>query len=155
MASSVTALAALLRFADLGRPRALVFDEVYYARGAYSLLKLGYEGKWGTDNGHFAQGDFSDLTTSGDYVVHPMVGKLLIAAGMKIAGTGPFGYRFAGAFLGTMMANTSSCPAPRFSTSFSRSLWSRASRCSGSTDGARNASTRSILPTPPARSDRA
>jgi dolichyl-phosphate-mannose--protein O-mannosyl transferase len=102
MASSVTALAALLRFVDLGRPRALVFDEVYYARGAYSLLKLGYEGKWGTDNGHFAQGDFSDLTTSGDYVVHPMVGKLLIAAGMKIAGTGPFGYRFAGAFLGTM-----------------------------------------------------
>ena len=102
MAASVTALAGLLRFANLGHPRALVFDEVYYARGAYSLIKLGYEGKWNDDNGHFAQGDFSDLTTNPDYVVHPMVGKLLIAAGMKIGGNNPFGYRLAGAFLGTM-----------------------------------------------------
>ena len=101
MAASVTALAALLRFADLGHPKALVFDEVYYARGAYSLLTLGYEGNWGDDDGHFAQGDFSDLETEGDYVVHPMVGKLLIAAGMKVAGNGPFGWRFAGALLGT------------------------------------------------------
>ncbi|NTV39943.1 MAG: phospholipid carrier-dependent glycosyltransferase [Demequinaceae bacterium] len=101
MAAAVTALAALLRFADLGHPRALVFDEVYYARGAYSLLQMGYEGDWGDDKGHFAQGDFSDLATKGDYVVHPMVGKLLIAAGMRVAGNGPFGYRFAGAFLGT------------------------------------------------------
>jgi len=102
MAASVTALAALLRFAGLGHPRALVFDEVYYARGAYSLLKLGYEGDWGDDDGHFAQGDFSDLTEEGDYIVHPMVGKLLIAAGMKVGGNGPFGYRLAGAVVGTV-----------------------------------------------------
>jgi dolichyl-phosphate-mannose--protein O-mannosyl transferase len=101
MAASVTALAALLRFADLGHPKALVFDEVYYARGAYSLLTLGYEGNWGDDEGRFVQGDYSNLETEGDYVVHPMVGKLLIAAGMKIAGNGPFGYRMAGAVLGT------------------------------------------------------
>jgi dolichyl-phosphate-mannose-protein mannosyltransferase len=101
MASAVTLLAGWLRFANLGHPRALVFDEVYYARGAYSLLELGYEGKWDKDNGMFAQGDFSGLQTEGDYVVHPMVGKLLIAAGMRVAGTTPFGYRFAGAFLGT------------------------------------------------------
>src|SRR5664279_2056078 len=102
MATGVTLLAAVLRFADLGHPRALVFDEVYYARGAYSLLQLGYEGDWGDDDGHFAQGDFSDLKTEGDYVVHPMVGKLLIAAGMRIGGNGPVGYRLAGAFLGTV-----------------------------------------------------
>ena len=35
MASAVTLLAGWLRFANLGHPRALVFDEVYYARGAY------------------------------------------------------------------------------------------------------------------------
>jgi dolichyl-phosphate-mannose-protein mannosyltransferase len=102
MATGVTLLAALLRFADLGHPKALVFDEVYYARGAYSLLQLGYEGNWGDDQGHFAQGDYSDLETEGDYVVHPMVGKWLIAGGMKLFGNGPFGWRFAGAFLGTM-----------------------------------------------------
>ncbi|HZJ40363.1 MAG TPA: phospholipid carrier-dependent glycosyltransferase [Demequina sp.] len=102
MASGVTLLAAVLRFADLAHPRALVFDEVYYVRGAYSLLTMGYEGNWGDDNDHFAQGDFSDLETEGDYVVHPMVGKLLIAAGMKLFGNGPFGWRFAGALLGTV-----------------------------------------------------
>jgi len=102
MASGVTLLAAALRFADLAHPRALVFDEVYYVRGAYSLLTMGYEGNWDDDNDHFAQGDFSDLETEGDYVVHPMVGKLLIAAGMKLFGNGPFGWRFAGALLGTV-----------------------------------------------------
>lgn len=102
MAVGVTALAALLRFGNLGTPKALVFDELYYARGAYSLLTLGYEADWGDDGGAFARGDFSGLETKGDYVVHPMVGKLLIAAGMKVAGTGPFGYRLAGALLGTL-----------------------------------------------------
>jgi len=102
MATGVTLLAGVLRFADLAHPRALVFDEVYYARGAYSLLTMGYEGNWGDDNGHFAQGDFSDLETEGDYVVHPMVGKLLIATGLKLLGNGPLGWRFAGALLGTL-----------------------------------------------------
>ncbi len=102
MAAAVTALAAVLRFTNLGQPRALVFDEVYYARGAYSIIKLGYEGKWTADEGRFAAADFSNLTTTGDYVVHPMVGKLLIAAGMKVGGVGPFGWRLAGAVLGTL-----------------------------------------------------
>ena len=101
MAVAVTALAALLRFTNLGAPKAVVFDEVYYARGAYSLLQLGYEGDWSDDEGRFASGDYSNLSTEGDYVVHPMVGKLLIAAGMKVGGVGPFGWRLAGAVLGT------------------------------------------------------
>jgi len=102
MATGVTAVAAALRLVGLGYPRALVFDELYYARGAYSLLRLGYEGNWGKDEGTFALGDFSHLQSAGDYVVHPLVGKLLIAAGMNVAGPTPFGWRISGAVVGTV-----------------------------------------------------
>lgn len=102
MAVSVTGLAGALRFAALGFPKELVFDEVYYVRGAYSLLELGYEGDWSKDEGTFAQGDYSHLSTKGDYVVHPMMGKLLIALGMKIAGVNPFGWRLSAAIVGTL-----------------------------------------------------
>ena len=36
----------VLRFWRLGSPRAVVFDETYYAKDAWSLLQLGYEGNW-------------------------------------------------------------------------------------------------------------
>lgn len=98
----VAAVASVLRLVGLSHPRALVFDEVYYVRGAYSLLELGYEGNWDKDEGTFAQGDYSHLQTRGDYVVHPMVGKLLIAAGMRIAGVTPFGWRIATAVVGIL-----------------------------------------------------
>ena len=101
MAAAVTVLAGWLRLANLGHPHALVFDEVYYARGAYSLLEQGYEGNWDSDGGRFVRGDYSGLSTDGDFIVHPMVGKLLIAAGMRVGGNGPAGYRLAGALLGT------------------------------------------------------
>ena len=100
MATSVGLLAALMRLGSLGYPNALVFDEVFYARGAYSLLQLGYEGDWGGDNQDFAQGDFSQLSPEGDYVVHPLTGKLLISLGIQLFGPTPFGWRFAGAVLG-------------------------------------------------------
>lgn len=102
MVALVGTVAAVLRFAALQYPPVLVFDEVYYARGAYSLLALGYEGDWGKDEGTFAEGDYSRLSTQGDYVVHPMVGKLLIALGMKVAGVTPFGWRCAAAVFGTL-----------------------------------------------------
>ncbi len=102
MATSVGLLAALMRFAALGQPTTLVFDEVFYARGAYSLVTLGYEGDWGGDNQDFAKGDYSQLSDSGDYVVHPLVGKLLIGLGIQMFGPTPFGWRFMGALLGTV-----------------------------------------------------
>ena len=37
----VTAFAAFLRFDRLGIPRAVVFDETYYAKDAYALLRFG------------------------------------------------------------------------------------------------------------------
>lgn len=103
MTVSVGLLAALLRLSELGWPRSLVFDEVFYVRGAYSLTVLGYEGNWTGDDAEFAQGNLSGLEAEGDFVVHPMVGKLLIAAGIEMFGNNPFGWRFAGALLGTVM----------------------------------------------------
>ncbi|WP_203653111.1 dolichyl-phosphate-mannose--protein mannosyltransferase [Demequina activiva] len=100
MATGVGLLAALMRLGALGYPNALVFDEVFYARGAYSLLTMGFEGDWGGDNQDFAQGDYSQLSTKGDYVVHPLTGKLLIGVGIQLFGPTPFGWRFMGAMLG-------------------------------------------------------
>jgi len=95
-------LAGALRFVGLSYPKALVFDELYYARESYSLLQLGYPGKWKGENQAFANGDFSGLTDRADGVVHPMVGKYMIAAGEWLFGPTPFGWRFAGAVTGTV-----------------------------------------------------
>ena len=101
MVSVVGVVAAVLRFVGLSFPNALVFDEVFYVRGAFSILKYGYEGDWTGDNDWFAEGNLSGLHTTGDFVVHPMVGKLLIALGMKTFGNNPFGWRVTTALLGT------------------------------------------------------
>ncbi len=102
MVTGVGALAGLLRFVHLGYPRQLVFDEVYYARGGYSLLQLGYYGRWEGDNQAFAHGDFSGLTSAADYAVHPPVGWWMIAWGIKLFGPTPFGWRFSAALFGTL-----------------------------------------------------
>lgn len=84
---AVTALAAVLRLWDLGRPHKLVFDETYYVKDAYSLLVNGFEATWGEDpNPAFEAGDTSSLTDVGSYVVHPQVGKWLIALGIHFGG---------------------------------------------------------------------
>lgn len=101
MATGVALLAGLVRFGTLSHPKLLVFDEVFYVRGAFSLLTQGFEGNWEGDNQDFAHGDYSGLTREGDYVVHPLLGKLLIALGMDWFGATPFGWRFMGALLGT------------------------------------------------------
>ncbi|WP_062288354.1 dolichyl-phosphate-mannose--protein mannosyltransferase [Demequina phytophila] len=120
MATGVALLAAILRLASLSDPHALVFDEVFYARGAYSLTELGYEGDWTGDDSAFAQGDTSGLQTDGDFVVHPMVGKLLIALGIEIFGNDPFGWRVVGAVLGTLTAVLVALAARRL---FRSTLW--------------------------------
>src|SRR5690625_7664752 len=78
----VSIFAAFLRFFRLKTPPSLVFDETYYVKQGYSLLELGYEGRWAEDwDDNFAAGDFSGLSAEADYVVHPPVGKWLIAFG--------------------------------------------------------------------------
>ncbi|MGN8244889.1 dolichyl-phosphate-mannose--protein mannosyltransferase [Cellulomonas soli] len=84
---AVTLLGGLVRFWDLGRPHVLVFDETYYVKQAYSLLARGFEAQWGDDpNPAFEAGDTSSLGVVAEYVVHPPVGKWMIALGMHLGG---------------------------------------------------------------------
>lgn len=83
----MTALAAVLRLPGLGRPAELVFDETYYVKDAWTLLQLGYEAEWGEEPDlAFEAGDTSGYTTEPSYVVHPPIGKWLIAIGLRLAG---------------------------------------------------------------------
>ncbi|WP_460802257.1 dolichyl-phosphate-mannose--protein mannosyltransferase [Microbacterium sp. GXF6406] len=99
----ITALAAVLRLANLAHPRVLAFDETYYAKDAWALWALGYEGAWadGADLA-FITGDMSALSDTGSYVVHPPLGKWIIALGMGLFGAGDSAaWRLPVALLGT------------------------------------------------------
>ncbi|WP_448005472.1 dolichyl-phosphate-mannose--protein mannosyltransferase [Agromyces bauzanensis] len=100
----VTLLAAVLRFWNLGHPQAIVFDETYYVKDAWTLLQNGYESDWpdGADE-DFARGD-TDLFLDGPaYVVHPPLGKWMIALGMAAFGAeSAFWWRASTALAGTV-----------------------------------------------------
>ncbi|MGC5616732.1 dolichyl-phosphate-mannose--protein mannosyltransferase [Georgenia sp. Z1491] len=99
-------VAAVIRLPRLGIPERLAFDETYYVKEAYSLLTLGYEGDWVGDDANplFADADFSALTSDPDYVVHPPLGKWIIALGMRLLGPeNPESWRIASALAGIVM----------------------------------------------------
>ncbi|MGW0514657.1 dolichyl-phosphate-mannose--protein mannosyltransferase [Streptomyces olivaceoviridis] len=102
----VAVLAGAVRFWHLGRPRALVFDETYYAKDAWSLLRLGYEGTWPdrkiADPQILAHPRTIPLSDTGAFVAHPPTGKWVIALGEWMFGLDPFGWRFMTAALGTL-----------------------------------------------------
>ncbi|MGQ0463791.1 MAG: dolichyl-phosphate-mannose--protein mannosyltransferase [Sporichthyaceae bacterium] len=100
----VTLLAAIVRFKDLGRPHAVVFDETYYVKDSWSLLKSGYERAYveGAD-GKLLGGDTDILKNDATFVVHPPVGKWIIAIGEWIGGLDPTGWRLSVAIVGTAM----------------------------------------------------
>jgi dolichyl-phosphate-mannose--protein O-mannosyl transferase len=83
---SILLFSAFTRFINLGRPSELVFDEVYYVDGARDYLAHGVELDKGT----------------AEFIVHPPVGKWLIALGIKVFGDNPFGWRFTAALIGTI-----------------------------------------------------
>ncbi|HWS49481.1 MAG TPA: phospholipid carrier-dependent glycosyltransferase, partial [Microbacterium sp.] len=99
----VTMLALVLRVTNLGHPHELAFDETYYVKDAWSLWTLGYEGTWGDGaNEAFASGDRPPLDAKAAFVVHPPLGKWIIALGMAIGGPGVSeGWRLTTALLGT------------------------------------------------------
>ena len=108
----VTAVAGVLRFWDLSRPKAFMFDETYYAKDAWSLLHFGVEqnyikaakdGDPDPANVKILAGNLDGLW-SGDpsYVVHPPGGKWMIAIGEQLFGFTPFGWRFIVALAGTL-----------------------------------------------------
>lgn len=101
----IVLLAGVLRFYNLAHPNAIVFDETYYAKDAYSYVHYGYELSWTKDaNASFVAGHPSGiLPNSPEYVVHPPLGKWMIAAGMAIFGdNNPFGWRVSAAVIGTL-----------------------------------------------------
>ncbi|MER6186622.1 phospholipid carrier-dependent glycosyltransferase [Streptomyces sp. NPDC001652] len=102
----VALLSGLPRFWRLGSPRAVVFDETYYAKDAWSVLRLGYEGTWPdrkiADPQILAHPQVISLSDTGSFVAHPPTGKWVIALGEWMFGLTPFGWRFMTAVLGTL-----------------------------------------------------
>ncbi|MFI7444449.1 dolichyl-phosphate-mannose--protein mannosyltransferase [Nonomuraea indica] len=110
----VAAFGGILRFVRLGEPHAVVFDETYYAKDAYSLLLFGVERHTLGD----AKNPVADkrlITGNTDiwkqcaeqvdcaaFVSHPPLGKWMIGAGEWLFGMTPFGWRFAAAVVGTL-----------------------------------------------------
>ncbi|MER7772462.1 phospholipid carrier-dependent glycosyltransferase [Kitasatospora sp. NPDC096140] len=101
---AVAVFAGLLRFTDLGRPNAIIFDETYYAKDAYALWQGGYEISWPEDANTtiMTPGAAVPYRETASYVVHPPVGKWIIGFGEQLFGMNPFGWRFAVALLGTL-----------------------------------------------------
>ncbi|MET7681879.1 phospholipid carrier-dependent glycosyltransferase [Streptomyces sp. NPDC005423] len=100
----VTLLAGLLRFYHLGSPRAVIFDETYYAKDAWALVHRGFEVNWDKNANDLVLTTHGHLTVPADaaYVVHPPVGKYVIGLGELLFGFDPFGWRFMTALLGTL-----------------------------------------------------
>ncbi|MFF6995637.1 dolichyl-phosphate-mannose--protein mannosyltransferase [Streptomyces sp. NPDC008313] len=100
----VTLVAGIMRFWNLGSPRAVIFDETYYAKDAWALIHNGYEANWAKDaNDLILQGNGNvRIPTDAAYVVHPPVGKYVIGLGEWMFGFNPFGWRFMTAVLGTL-----------------------------------------------------
>jgi len=102
----VTAFGAVLRFSRLGVPRAVVFDETYYVPDAYGILRHGVEINHVKNiNALLVQGSTHILLGpqgQGEYVAHPPLGKIMIAAGEWLFGLTPFGWRFSVAVIGSV-----------------------------------------------------
>jgi len=101
----VTLVAFVLRVWHLGTPHLFEFDETYYAKDAWSMLHFGYARNYASDaNDHILAGVTSGQWSRGpEMAVHPDVGKWLIAAGEKVFGMDPAGWRVASCVVGTLM----------------------------------------------------
>ncbi|HVE99316.1 MAG TPA: phospholipid carrier-dependent glycosyltransferase [Mycobacteriales bacterium] len=93
-------VALLMRLHRLGVPKADMFDEVYYACEARSLLRHGYEVTHKDRAAGFCLEDPS--VPYGDFVVHPPLGKWAIAVGEWMFGFNSFGWRFSAAVAGAL-----------------------------------------------------
>ncbi|WP_285552751.1 dolichyl-phosphate-mannose--protein mannosyltransferase [Actinoplanes regularis] len=82
-------VAAILRLTGVNHPKGYVFDEIYYPTDAWDMLQHGVE--------------WDEKTDTAGYVVHPPLGKWLIALGEKMFGNTELGWRFPTAIAGTLM----------------------------------------------------
>lgn len=84
----VTLIAGAVRLVKLDHPKSKIFDEVYYATEGWALLNHGVE--------------WNEKDNVASYVVHPPLGKWLIALGEWVFGYNEFGWRIAAAVAGTL-----------------------------------------------------
>jgi len=84
---AIALISLVLRLINLGSIKSFIFDEVYYVDGARDLLAYGVE----------------VAGSKPEFVVHPPVGKWMIAAGIAIFGDNPTGWRIASAIVGSLM----------------------------------------------------
>ena len=82
----ITAFALFLRLWKLNQPKGYIFDEVYYAKNANSIINHGVE---------------LNSTNQAEFIVHPPLGKWLIGIGIKLFGNNEFGWRISAAIIGT------------------------------------------------------
>jgi dolichyl-phosphate-mannose-protein mannosyltransferase len=86
---AITAIAAVLRFQGLANIKGYIFDEVYYPTDAWDLLHHAVE--------------WDEKSNGPAYVVHPPLGKWLIALGEIPFHNHELGWRFTPAIAGTLM----------------------------------------------------
>ncbi|MBA3745793.1 MAG: phospholipid carrier-dependent glycosyltransferase [Sporichthya sp.] len=98
----ITIFGGFLRFWHLGRPNAVVFDETYYVKDSWSILNYGYERAYARQaDAKLVNGSSDILADRATFIVHPPVGKWVIAFGEKVAGLDSFGWRLGVAIIGT------------------------------------------------------
>ncbi|MET0423948.1 MAG: phospholipid carrier-dependent glycosyltransferase, partial [Actinoplanes sp.] len=85
----IVAIAAILRLNGITSAKGYVFDEVYYPTDAWDMLQHGVE--------------WDEKIDGAAYVVHPPLGKWLIALGEKAFGNNELGWRFPAAIAGILM----------------------------------------------------
>ena len=84
--SAILTFALSFRLWRLDTPKGYIFDEIYYAKNAYSLISSGVE---------------LDQQGGAEFVVHPPFGKWLIGIGIKLFGNNEFGWRSSSALFGS------------------------------------------------------
>lgn len=100
---TITALAAVLRIVDLGRPHRVIFDETYYAKDALSQSLFGYARKAIDDADRLILDGATDVfLAEPSFVVHPPVGKWVIGQGINLLGMSPAGWRLGTAVAGVL-----------------------------------------------------
>jgi dolichyl-phosphate-mannose-protein mannosyltransferase len=101
----ITVMAFLLRLWHLGTPHVFEFDETYYAKDAWSMLHFGYARNYvaNADQSILAGNVNGQWQGTPEMIVHPDVGKWLIAIGEHFWGMDPFGWRIVSCVFGSLM----------------------------------------------------
>jgi len=101
---AVGVVAAIIRLVHLSRPDRLIFDETYYAKDALSLLRFGHARAFVDDADEMIlEGNLDAFTGEPSFVVHPSIGKWLIALGIRVFGMDSFGWRIVPALCGVVL----------------------------------------------------